>query len=452
MNLQAENIRSGPPSGRGGEDRGDTVIAKDHNMRLSCAPLFSIFTNSDNEASSRQSLLSNQKTGIMNLNLQMENNRAGQYQVQSTGCSAFIPASLPPAPPISFSQETWRLLAEADRALGGLDGMTQALPGTDLFLRMYVRKEALLSSQIEGTKASLDDIIQFEENIREAENPDDVEEVVNYIAALREGLPKLDELPVSMRLIRRVHEVLMRGVRGQHKNPGEIRTTQNWIGRGGSLLENATFVPPPPGDHLNAALTDLEKFIHSEPEMPALVQIALVHAQFETIHPFLDGNGRLGRLLITFLLCEKNILQAPSLYISHYFKKFKAEYYERLQAVRDRGEWEEWINFFLRGVRDVARDGAETAARILRLREEHRILISERVSRAQGGSATQFLDHLFSFPIVSVTHAAEITQRSYSSANMLIAKLCDIGILEEVTGRRRNKLFRYGPYIALFRD
>ena len=388
----------------------------------------------------------------MNLDLQAESSRAGQYQIQPGSYKAFIPTSLPPDPPINFSQKTLLLLSDADRALGRLDAVTQTLPDTDLFLLMYVRKEALLSSQIEGTQASLDDIVQFEENIQEAENPDDVEEVVNYIEALNESLPKLDKLPVSVRLIRQVHETLMRGVRGQNKNPGEIRKTQNWIGSPGVRPENALFVPPPPGDPLNAALTDLENFIHSKPNMPVLVQIALIHAQFETIHPFLDGNGRLGRLLITFLLCEKGVLHSPSLYISHYFKQFKGEYYERLQAVRDREAWEDWINFFLKGVRDVAREGAQTAGSILRLREDHRQLIGRELSRAQGGSAMQLLDHMFSAPIVTVNRAAEVTQRSFASANTLISKLCGIGILEEITGQRRSRLFRYGQYLALFRD
>ena len=388
----------------------------------------------------------------MNLQLKTEGNRAGEYKSQPGGYKAFIPAALPPQPPMAFSPETWRLLSDADRALGRLDAVTQTLPDTNLFLLMYVRKEALLSSQIEGTQASLEDIIQFEENIHEAESPDDVEEVVNYIRALNLGLNKLDELPVSVRLIRDVHHALMRGVRGQNRQPGEIRTIQNWIGREGSDLENALFVPPPPGAPLDKALAELEQFIHADPGLPVLVQIALVHAQFETIHPFLDGNGRLGRLLITFLLCEKRVLEEPSLYISHYFKRYKSEYYERLQAVRDRGAWEDWVNFFLRGVRDVAREGAQTAGDILRLREDHRRLISEELSRAQAGSAAHLLDHMFRSPVVSINVAAETIQRSFANANALVCKLCDLGLLEEITGRERDRLFRYTPYVALFKD
>lgn len=388
----------------------------------------------------------------MNLSLRTTTDRAGTYRPQAGDYNAFFPAVLPPAPPVLFSAETWRLLSDADRALGRLDAVTQTLPDTNLFLLMYVRKEALLSSQIEGTQASLEDIIQYEENILEADSPDDVEEVVNYINALRHGLERLAELPVSVRLIREVHAALMRGVRGQNRSPGEVRTIQNWIGREGSELQNALFVPPPPGQPLNEALSELERFVHSEPDLPVLVQIALVHAQFETIHPFLDGNGRLGRLLITFLLCEKGVLEEPSLYISHFFKRFKSEYYERLQAVRDGGDWEGWVNFFLRGVRDVAREGARTAGEILKLREDHRRLISEELSRAQAGSAAHLLDHMYRSPVVSVASAASIIQRSFANANTLISRLCDLGLLEEITGRERDRLFRYSPYVSLFRD
>ena len=203
---------------------------------------------------------------------------------------------------------------------------------------------------------------------------------------------------------------------------------------------------------MNEALSELERFVHSEPDLPVLVQIALVHAQFETIHPFLDGNGRLGRLLITFLLCEKGVLEEPSLYISHFFKRFKSEYYERLQAVRDGGDWEGWVNFFLRGVRDVAREGARTAGEILKLREDHRRLISEELSRAQAGSAAHLLDHMYRSPVVSVASAASIIQRSFANSNTLISRLCDLGLLEEITGRERDRLFRYSPYVSLFRD
>ena len=381
-----------------------------------------------------------------------QQNRAGSYRQQPGGYFAFFPAPLIPPPDIDITPRLWTLLSDADRALGRLDAVTQTLPDTNLFILMYVRKEALLSSQIEGTQASLEDIIQFEENIQEADNPDDIEEVVNYVTALNSGLAQLDELPVSVRLIRDVHRKLMQGVRGQNRSPGEIRSIQNWIGRPGSEISDALFVPPPHGKPLNESLDDLERFIHSDPQLPTLIQIALVHAQFETIHPFLDGNGRLGRLLITFLLCEKEILTTPSLYISHFFKRYKSEYYERLQAVRDRGEWEEWIEFFLRGVRDVSREGSRTASAILDLREGDRALISQELSRAQAASSHRLLDHMFSSPVVSVNSAARVIERSFANANALIATLCDLGILEEITGRERDRLFRYSRYVALFKD
>ena len=392
------------------------------------------------------------ESSAVNLRLQSLNQRAGEYRVQPGDYKAFFPASLPPNPPIAFGPETWRLLSDADRALGRLDAVTQTLPDTELFLFMYVRKEALLSSQIEGTQASFEDIIQFEEDITEAENPDDIEEVVNYIRALNHGLSSLSELPISMRLVREVHAELMRGVRGQNRNPGEFRQIQNWIGAKNSDKSNALFIPPPPGQPLQEALSDLERFIHSDPDLPVLIQIALVHAQFETIHPFLDGNGRLGRLLITFLLCEKEVLAEPSLYISHFFKQHKSEYYSRLQAVRDRGDWEGWTNFFLRGVRDVAREGARTAGEILRLREHHRDLVSQKLTRAQSGSAIQLLDHMFRAPVVSINSVSNVINRSFANASTLVSRLCELDILEEITGRERDRLFRYSPYVALFRD
>lgn len=345
----------------------------------------------------------------------------------------------------------WRLLSDADRAIGRLDAVTQTLPDTNLFLMMYVRKEALFSSQIEGTEASLDDIIAFEDHVAEAKNPDDVEEVISYIAALNHGLRRLVELPVSTRLIRELHRHLMQNVRGQNKDPGNFRVIQNWIGPKGAGIAEATFVPPPPS-LVPDALSDLERFIHMDADLPLLIQIGLVHAQFETIHPFLDGNGRLGRLLITFLLCEKDVLTEPSLYISHFFRRFKSEYYERLQAIRDRGDWEGWLKFFLRAVRDVAREGANTAGRILRLREEHRLFLSGRLSHAQAGSAYKLLDHLFTTPVVSVQRASELIDRSYANANKLVAKMEALGILEEITGRERNRRYRYSPYVEIFRD
>ena len=297
--------------------------------------------------------------------------RAGRYIAQPTGYRAFSPAPLPPQPPVRLEGELQGLLSKADRALGRLDGSIQTLPNPDLFVFMYVRKEAVLSSQIEGTQSSLQDLLAAEAHILSPGLPRDVDEVVNYVNAMNYGLARLAELPVSVRLIREIHQRLLQGVRGARLTPGELRRTQNWIGPGGCGLNEATFVPPPP-HQVPEALGALETFLHAESDIPALVQIGLAHAQFETIHPFLDGNGRVGRLLISFLLCQREILVKPVLYLSHYFTRHRAEYYERLQAIRDTGDWEGWLAFFLRGVASVSLEATDTARRILALREDLR--------------------------------------------------------------------------------
>lgn len=340
------------------------------------------------------------------------------------------------------------MLSDADRALGRLDGSIQTLPNPDLFVYMYVRKEAVLSSQIEGTQSSLQDLISAEAHVLSPDCPQDVAEVVNYVHAMNHGLARLSELPVSVRLIREIHARLLRGVRGAHLTPGELRTSQNWIGPGGCTLSQASFVPPPP-DEVPAALGSLESFIHAADDLPWLVKIGLAHAQFETIHPFLDGNGRVGRLLITFLLCEKQILLRPALYLSHYFKRYRTEYYERLQAVRDRGAWEEWLAFFLKGVADVSREATDTARRILALREEHRGAITSSLGRA-AGNGHRVLEFLYESPILTVGRVQALTGTTYPAANQLVSKLVDVGILAEFTGQARNRRFRYQRYIDLF--
>jgi Fic family protein len=339
-------------------------------------------------------------------------------------------------------------LSDADRALGRLDGSIQTLPNPDLFVYMYVRKEAVLSSQIEGTQSSLQDLIAAEANVLAADSPKDVEEVVNYVAAMNHGLARLAELPVSVRLIKEIHAHLLHGVRGSHLTPGELRTSQNWIGPGGCTLKDATFVPPPPAE-VPAALGQLERFIHSDVPLPLLIKIGLAHAQFETIHPFLDGNGRVGRLLITFLLCEKEILVKPVLYLSHYFKRHRAEYYERLQAVRDAGAWEAWLEFFLKGIADVSREATDTARKILALREEHRGVITATLGRA-AGNGHRVLERLYESPVLSVAEVQQMTGTTYPAANQLVGKLVDVGILSEFTGQARNRRFRYRKYIDLF--
>jgi Fic family protein len=346
--------------------------------------------------------------------------------------------------------EMWNLLSQADRALGRLDGSTDALPNPDLFVFMYVRKEAVLSSQIEGTQASLIDVLEFESHTLEPDNPQDVAEVVNYIAAVNYGLERLQTLPVSLRLIREIHEKLMQEVRGGDRDPGSFRRTQNWIGAAGCSLAEATYVPPPPHEMMKA-LDNLEKFLHDLTPIPPLIKIGLAHAQFETIHPFLDGNGRTGRLLITFLLCEQNILKRPLLYISYYFKKYRAEYYDRLQAVRDTGNWEGWLKFFLRGVYEVAQEASATARQIVNMKEEHRQLLLSEMGR-RSGNAIALLESLYFRPIFTVEHVQAITNLSYPNANTLVKDLCDLGLLEEITGQKRNRAFSYAPYLDVFRD
>lgn len=374
--------------------------------------------------------------------------RAGRCIPQPTGYRAFSPAPLPPQPPVRLEGELQALLSKADRALGRLDGSIQTLPNPDLFVFMYVRKEAVLSSQIEGTQSSLQDLLAAEAHILAPDRPRDVDEVVNYVNAMNYGLARLAELPVSVRLIREIHQRLLQGVRGARLTPGELRRTQNWIGPSGCTLNEATFVPPPPHE-VPEALGALEAFLHADSEISALIQIGLAHAQFETIHPFLDGNGRVGRLLISFLLCQREILVKPVLYLSHYFKRHRAEYYERLQAVRDAGDWEGWLAFFLRGVASVSLEATETARRILALREDHRARVTEGLGRA-AGNGHKVLEHLYRRPIVAVADVEALTATSYTAANKLVSRMVELGVLVEATGFRRNRLFRYQPYIDLF--
>jgi Fic family protein len=376
--------------------------------------------------------------------------RSGRYQKQLTGYRAFIPAPLPPNPPVLIQGELQALLSKADRALGRLDGSIQTLPNPDLFVFMYVRKEAVLSSQIEGTQSSLNDLLAAEASILAPEQPKDVDEVVNYVRAMNYGLNRLNDLPLSVRLIREIHEQLLVGVRGSRLTPGELRRSQNWIGPGGCTLAEATFVPPPP-EEVPQALSDLEKFFHAPTDLPALIQIGLAHAQFETIHPFLDGNGRVGRLLITFLLCQREILGKPVLYLSHFFKKHRAEYYEHLQAVRDRGDWESWLAFFLRGVAEVSTEATDTARRILALREEHRTAITDSLGRV-AANGHRVLESLYQRPILTVLDVQSLTGTTYPAANQLVSRLMELGIIQEITGYRRNRLFRYEPYIRLFSE
>ena len=380
----------------------------------------------------------------------LNNDRTGRYVQQPTGFRAFIPNPLPPDPAVAIGAEMQVLLSEADRALGRLDGSIQTLPHPDLFVYMYVRKEAVLSSQIEGTQSSLQDLLAAEARMLSRDRPQDVDEVVNYVRAMNYGLERLKDLPVSVRLIREIHAKLLEGVRGQYYTPGEIRTTQNWIGPGGCTLREATFVPPPPHEVAHH-LSELERFLHSDTPLPVLVLIGLVHAQFETIHPFLDGNGRVGRLLIAFLLCQQGILLKPVLYMSHFFKQNRQEYYAQLQSVRERGTWEDWLMFFQKGVVEVSGQATATARRILALRETHRMAITANFGRA-AGNGYRVLEHLYEHPIVSVKDVRDLIGTTYTAANDLVSKFVGSDILQEITGQARNRRFMYRRYIDLFHD
>ena len=364
----------------------------------------------------------------------------------------FLPQPLPPAPPL---QEQGSLREELDAALlalGRLDSVTTLLPDTSLFLYMYVRKEAVLSSQIEGTQSSLSDLLLFELDEIPGVPIDDVREVSNYVAALNHGLKRVrqDGFPLSNRLLREVHGVLLAKGRGSEKTPGEFRTSQNWIG--GQRPGRATFVPPPP-EHVAQLMSDLEKFLHDEPvRTPSLLKAGLAHVQFETIHPFLDGNGRLGRLLITLLLCTEGILREPLLYLSLYFKKNREAYYDLLQRVRLEGDWEEWLSFFARGVRETAEQSVSTARRIAELFTADR----ERIRKLGRIAGSALLVHhaLQEQPVLSIARAAEKTRLSPPTVSSVLRALGPdgAGILEELTGRRRNRLFGYEAYLEILNE
>ena len=339
-------------------------------------------------------------------------------------------------------------LSQADQAVGRLDGLTKTLPNPDLFVAMYVRREAVLSSQIEGTQSTLEDVLTFELNDKGRELPKDVEEVVNYVRATNYGLERLSTLPLSLRLIKEIHSELLRGVRGRDRRPGEFRKTQNWIGPSNSSLAQATFVPPPPQE-MTQALGNLENFLHEEHRLPALIECSLVHAQFETIHPFLDGNGRVGRLLITFLLVHRGILHRPLLYLSYFLKQHRMEYYDRLTAIRDNGDWEGWVMFLLRGVKETADEAIRTAGAILKLRETHRGLIEAEGLVING---LKLLDLLFDRPLLNVNIVKTHLEVAFATANKLVTQFEQLGLLDETTGGQRNRRYRYTPYLNIFAD
>jgi Fic family protein len=373
--------------------------------------------------------------------------RIGTYLTTTTSgeiVRAYLPPPLPPKPPLDLS----RLLGpieRANQALGRLDGMTSILPSTKLFVFMYVRKEALLSSQIEGTQSSLSDLLLFENQEAPLVPLDDVQEVSNYIAAMEHGLKRLaDGFPLSLRLIKEMHRELLSKGRGSAKQPGEIRRSQNWIG--GTRPGNAAFVPPPP-DRIMDCLDNFEHFLHEKKTCPALIRAALAHVQFETIHPFLDGNGRLGRLLITLMLCEEGALKEPILYLSLYLKTHRSRYYELLQDVRQRGDWEAWLEFFLQGVIETSEQGVASARRLIELFDRH----TEKVAALgrPAASALRVHSELQKAPLLSVPLAAKRLGISQPTIQKSLDHLQKLGIVREVTGKRRHRLYEYTSYLKI---
>ena len=374
--------------------------------------------------------------------------RLGKLVTISTAgemAKAFIPPALPPEPMVQMDK-LYGPLERANRALGRLDGIASILPDTPLFLYMYIRKEALLSSQIEGTQSSLSDLLLFENEEAPGVPIDDVVEVSNYVAAMNHGLERIrGGFPISLRLMREIHEILLAKGRGATKQPGEFRHSQNWIG--GTRPGNALFVPPPPESVLDL-MSDLEAFIHADtPAVPTLVKAGLVHVQFETIHPFLDGNGRLGRLLITLLLCDKGILKEPILYLSLYFKTHRRYYYDLLQRVREDGDWEAWIEFFLDGITETSLQAADAAKQILSLFEEDRAKI-ETLGRP-AASALRVHQLLQQKPIIAIPDAARETGMSAPTVAKSIQHLRDLGLLREITGKQRGRMFVYSDYLGI---
>ncbi|MBE6540681.1 MAG: Fic family protein [Ruminococcaceae bacterium] len=372
--------------------------------------------------------------------------RAGEYIDNLSGDAAyrsFRPAPLPPH--IEMDSETVSLLTDASKALAMLDTMSSYIPNMSLFVSMYVRKEALLSSQIEGTQATLEDVLDPLVSKNANQN---VADVVNYIKATEFALERMNTLPLCNRLIKETHGVLMSGVRGQEKNPGEFRTSQNWIGAAGSSIKNARYIPPNPEDMLNA-MSDLEKYINSDDSLDLLVQAALLHYQFETIHPFLDGNGRVGRLLITLFLIEKNVLKSPALYISYFLKKNRVEYYDRMSEVRNKDNYEQWIKFFLNAVKESAYEAVDTIKKLSVLHETSIEKINA-MGRASKNTAMVF-EYLERNPIIDLGKTAKELGLAFSTVSLAVNRLVSAGILVQTNNANRNRVFAYEDYLNILR-
>jgi len=362
-----------------------------------------------------------------------KNSPSGKLIRATGGYWAFVPNPLPPR--LDWDGALVSLISSADIALGTLSGLGETLPNPHLLIYPFIRREAVLSSRIEGTQSSLSDLLLFEAT--KVERQRDVKEVQNYVRAMEYGLKRLNELPLSLRFIRELHSILMEGVRGEHTTPGEFRQSQNWIGSPGATLDEATFVPPPVTE-MQECLGQLEKFLHAETKLPPLAQVALVHYQFETVHPFLDGNGRIGRLLITLLLCQRNVLSKPLLYLSAFFEKHRQEYYELLLKVSSTGAWREWIEFFLRAVAEQSGDAVSRSRRLLELQRNYSQVAREKRLPPTAG---QLVELILMKPVLNIKIAQEFLKVSYPSAQNAISSLEEAGILTEITGRKRAKAY-----------
>ncbi len=376
------------------------------------------------------------------------NNRAGHYKSNLSGEMAyksFVPNPLPPDPPVELTEDIVDLLVKANSQLAVLESVATRIPNVELFVSMYVRKEALMSSQIEGTQATLEDVF---DPMLDANTNRDVADVVNYIKATEFAIKRLQTLPLCNRLIKETHAILIEGVRGQEKSPGEFRYSQNWIGGQGSTLKNARYIPPSPDDMLDA-MSDLEKYINADDELDALIRAALIHYQFETIHPFLDGNGRVGRLLITLFLMEKKVLTTPALYISYFLKKNRVEYYDRMTEVRTKENYEQWVKFFLQAVMESAEDAIATIDELIVLHNANVAVIS-KLGRAAKNAMLVF-NYLESNPVIEIRKTAEVLDITFNTVSSAVNRFVDAGILVQTSDTSRNRTFAYKAYLDILR-
>ena len=375
-------------------------------------------------------------------------NRAGEYISNMTGeamYQSFRHAALPPVPPLELNDDTVQLLIDANRALATLNTAASLIPSTDLFVSMYVRKEALMTSQIEGTQCTLDDILDPD---ADANANLDVGDVVNYVNAAQYAIQRLQTLPLCNRLLRETHEKLLAGVRGQEKNPGEFRRSQNWIGPAGCGLKDARYIPPNVED-MATAMSALEKYINEDQQYDPLVRAALIHYQFETIHPFLDGNGRIGRLLILLYLMEQKLLDKPVLYVSYFLKKNQVEYYDRISEVRRSGNYEQWVRFFLEAVHAAAADAVASIQKLSELHDRNLALLPP--SKRSVDHVRRLFDYLEQHPIIDIKKTAQALGISYNTAAAAVRKLAELGILHETTNAARNRVFAYQEYLGILR-